>query len=176
MKTLNETKNKNFKLLCDCIGNQCLKIKKDDEWQKVNFNLSPDDSIKIYSSGALLISKIDHNIHIMFVKNNGEILLEAEEFDLNDIGATINDINVTVYSSGVLQDIYFNDGSHQFYYHTYLGSYFHERDYSKLVAKVNNYEQAIKDEHIYNTSFEEECSNGNYGKFLLDCLHDENNL
>lgn len=168
MNTLNETKNENFKLLCDCVNNQCLKIKKNGEWQKVKFTLHPDDAVKIYSTGALLTSKINYNIHIMFVDNDGEILLEALEYDLNEMDAVIADINVTVYNSGVLEDMCFYGGIHHFYYHTYLGSYFHETDYSRLVEKVKKYEQALKENYLNPTKPQ----NANYTNFLFDRLNE----
>lgn len=168
MKTLNETKNENFKLLCDCVGNQCLKIKKNGEWQNVNFVLSADDAVNIYPTGALLTSKINHNIHIMFVDNNGEILLEALEYDLNEMEAVISDINATVYNSGVLEDMCFYGGTHHFYYHTYLGSYFHETDYSRLVEKVKKYEQALKENYLNLAKPQ----NAKYTNFLFNCLNE----
>ncbi len=170
MKSVQKSENNHFRVIQDCLYNQRLQVLVDGEWKTINFAIDQDDAVDFYPSGALLENRHNNSIHIMFVKNNGEILFEENHVDLDDIGAVINDVNATVYESGVLVDLYYHGDTHHFYYNTYVGSYFHERNYGELVKKVNMYEQAIAPKYMYKNNFQHNKS----AQHLFNCLNDDN--
>lgn len=143
MKFLTQTENKNFKVEYDCLFNirvkTCLKeINKD-----VNYFLGEDDSVRLYTSGALLTSKTVSEIKISFVKNDGEQLFCIEEKELNEMENKIKDINAYACSTGVLVAYEFYHGANIFDYYTYNGATLSNNDLDKLIKKIDKYEETL---------------------------------
>ena len=143
MKFLTQTENNNFKVEYDCLFNirikTCLKeINKD-----VNYYLGEDDSVRLYTSGALLTSKRVNNVKISFVKNDGEQLFAIEERDLNEMENRIKDINAYVCATGVLVAYEFYHEGNIFDYYTYNGAKISNNNLDKLINKIDKYEQTL---------------------------------
>ena len=171
MKKLKEYQNPRFRCQQDLLNNQRLQILTSQGWQTVPFTIGPDDSVEIFESGALLTRKTKDEMHIMFVDNDNNVLLDHEELDITDIGVMVKDINAKVCSSGVLFDMEMFGETHHFYYYTYLGGYYHEKNLYKLMDKIACYESALKNEYIYGMSnMDGLTSDQPCTKFLFDCL------
>ncbi len=174
MKKLKECENQRFRHQQDSINNQRLQILTSQGWKTVPFQLGPDDAVMIYESGALLIRKTKDEMHIMFVDNYNNVLLDHEEVDITDIGVRVKDINAKVYSSGVLFDMEMFSGNHHYYYHTYLGGYYHEQNLYQLMDKVEFYESALRSEYLYGRSNMDGLTKDQpHTKFLFGCLNQD---
>ena len=171
MRFLTTTENKNFYLQQDCVFNQNLQVCIGKVRKSINFYLFEDDGVEFYSSGALLISKHNHSINLMFVKNNGETLFSVQEKELDDLGCDLYDVNAFVCGTGVL--VYYdygNEPKHEYFYYTYNGAYIRDTNLERLVEKVNKYERALG---VYydNSPIQKDVKPNT--QYILDCLNNQ---
>lgn len=143
MEILNTCENKNFKLLYDCLFNQRLQVKNGDVFKNVDFALGPDDQVSIYPSGALLRRSTKFSVRVMFVNNDGSILVDAYKRGLDDIGAQVYDVRGLAYTTGVMITVEYFNHEYDYFYYTYLGTLIKADSYEELTKKVEKYEQSI---------------------------------
>lgn len=114
---------------------------------KIQPNTNPyfynDSRVSIFSSGALVVKKIAHEIEVCFYTNDGKRLFQEKAIELDDIGAEIYDIDGAVCSSGVIVDKNYGRDDHDYIYYLYNGSTMKDRDIYKLIEKVDRYENSL---------------------------------
>ena len=169
MEILNTSENKNFKLLYDCLFNQRLQIKNGDSYQDVNFMLGPDDQVSIYPSGALLRRATRFSVRVMFINNDGSILVDAYKQGLDDLGAQIYDVRGLAYTTGVMVTVEYFNHEYDYLYYTYLGSLIKADSYEELTQKVEKYEQSLGTYH--NKIETPKAQSTPYTDFLMNCLN-----
>lgn len=143
MEFLNSSKNKNFRILYDCLFNQRLQVTDGNDFKTVDFDLGPEDEISIYPSGALLRKSTKFSVRVMFVNNDGSILVDAYKRGLDDLGAQVYDVRGMVYTTGVMVVVEYFNHEYDYLYYTYLGTLIKADSYEELSQKVEKYEQSI---------------------------------
>lgn len=175
MEILNTCENKNFKVLYDCLFNQRLQFKNGDRYTDVDFVLGPDDQVSIYPSGALLRRATKFSVRVMFIKNDGSILVDAYKRGLDDIGAQVYDVRGLAYTTGVMITVEYFNHEYDYLYYTYLGTLIKADSYEELTKKVEKYEQSIG---TYQNRIETPKNQSTpYTDFILGCFNnDESNV
>ena len=172
MEFLNACENKNFKVLYDCLFNQRLQVKDGDNYKTVDFDLGPEGEISIYPSGALMRMSTRFSVRVMFVKNDGSILVDAYKRGLDDIGAQVYDVRGTAFTTGVMITIEYFNHEYEYLYYTYLGTLIKADSWEELNQKVEKYEQSIG---TYQNKIEiPQNQSTPHTDFLMSCLNKVN--
>ena len=135
MKKLKNTKNPHLKILYDCMGNQKLQLTKNDGKKEIPFYIGEDDSVEIYSSGALIGHWQKEKSKIAFIDNNGQVL-----FDIVKSNA-VKDLQAVVCDTGVLVEEKWNNDKMFMQYYTYSGEIIVASDVKNLANKIAEFEQ-----------------------------------
>lgn len=149
MKLLSQTKNKHFYFGYEgCLYNtskeNCLMHIEEKHLPQ----LSIEESVKFYPSGALVTIKNSNKIKLIFINNDGERLVD---FDTDKLNKPVKNLDAFVCSTGVYLALTYMDNDSCFEYHTYKGGVLMSFDESKLDKKIEKYEQVLG---IYEDNFE----------------------
>lgn len=128
--------------------------------------------VSIFASGALVVKKIANEIEVSFYTSDGKPLFKEKAVDLDDIGATLYDMDAVVCSSGVILDKDYGRDDHDFIYYLYNGSVMKDQDIYRLQEKIDRYENnlGIFSDPVKKAKQTEIC------KFTLEMLNQEPGL